>query len=344
MSNEWRRSFWDDMQSFANLYKERFGIEFISANSGNNSVKQLQDIQSLISQKPDILIISPNESGPLTAVVNMCEEAKIPLMTIDRALDVAPGNGLYVSAIQIDGYRSGIAQGIALVEKMTEKYGSPKGSVAEIPGILGSSPSRLTSMGIRRVLKDYPDIKVVTVRPGEYDREISYKAAQDILTVNKKGTLDAILTSSDDATLAAIEAAKSAGRDELMGYFFSVDGTVGGIQAMLNGEMAEISEEPPYFGLITFEYAIHYLNGEEIPTIVPIPQRCYKIDTAEKKDQLKKMMDAAVAQKLQFVPSTEGGYDKYVINKEMLQKYYPKPYWDQPAEYVKEFEPYIEMK
>jgi len=326
------------------MYTDTFGIEFISANSGNNSVKQLQDIQSLLAQKPDILIMSPNESGPLTAVVDFCKEAGIPLMTIDRAIDASPGDDVYISAILIDGYRSGVAQGINLVKRLTEKYGTPKGNVAEIPGILGATPSKFASMGVRRVLADYPEIKIVTVRPGEYDAQISFKAAQDILTVNKKGTLDAIIDSSTDATQAVIEAIKSAGRDELLGYIFGIDGTVADVEAILRGDVYHVSEEPPFFGMITFEYAIHYLNGESIPPIVPMPQRVLTAETPEKKAKLESMLKATKEKGLLFIPSSEGGYDLFVMDKEMQMKYYPKPYWEQPAEYLTEFEPYTEMK
>jgi ribose transport system substrate-binding protein len=148
MGNVWRRTFWEDMDAYSQEYKKRFGIDFIVSNAGNNTTKQLQDVQSLLAQKPDLLILSPNEAGPLNVVVELCEKAGVPMMTIDRGLDEPPGKGKYITAIQIDGYRSGIANGAALVEALTKKYGSPKGLVAEIPGILGSSPAITLSQGI----------------------------------------------------------------------------------------------------------------------------------------------------------------------------------------------------
>ncbi len=74
MANEWRRTFWEDMMKYADLYSQEFGIEIISANSGNNSTKQLQDVQGLLAQQPDLLLISPNEAGPLNAVNDMCRQ------------------------------------------------------------------------------------------------------------------------------------------------------------------------------------------------------------------------------------------------------------------------------
>ncbi len=344
MGNVWRRTFWEDMEDFAKQYKERFGIEFIEANAGNNTTKQLQDCTSLIAQKPDILIVSPNEAGPLNVLVEMCAKAGIPLMTVDRGLDETPGKGAYIATIQIDGYRSGIANGAALVQALTKKYGSAKGKVAEIPGILGSSAAITLSQGIRRVLKAYPDIKMVTVRPGEYDRQKSFKAAQDILTVNRKGELDAILCASEDAAMAALEAIKSAGRDELLGWVFSVDASIEVLEACLRGDIAQVSEEPPYFGMITFEYAIQYLNGADIPAIIPLPQRSFFANSADSKAKLKFVIDEGRKQGITFAPASAGGFDIFAIPADMQSKFYPKPYWDQPPEYLKEIEPYTEWK
>lgn len=344
MANEWRRSFWEDMIGFGEKYTERFGIEIISANSGNNSTKQIQDVQALLAQQPDILLMSPNESGPLSVVVDMCEQAGVPLITVDRGLDRKPGEGKYVAALQIDGYLNGVANGISLVKKLTEKYGEPKGNVAEITGVLGSSVSRERSMGIRRVLAAYPNIKVVTVRTGDFDRDTSFKAAQDILTVNKEGTLDAIMCSCDTSAIAALEAIKSAGREELIGYVWGVDGLAEALDAIVKGEMVETNECPPYFGMTAFEYAIHYLNGLEIPKIIPVPQRDFSAETPEKKAKLEEIVKACAENGKLFVPSDFGGYDLLVPDMTELVKFYPKPFWEQPAEWYSEFEPYTEMK
>lgn len=344
MGGEWRRSFWEDMEDYAQKYQDNFGIEYLFSNAGNDSTKQLQDIKELLAQKPDLLIVSPNEARPLSKVVDLCEKAKIPLITVDRTLDRTPGEGMYISAIMIDGYKSGIAQGMALVKKMTLKNGAPKGNIAEISGILGASPSRLASQGLRRVLKEYPEIKIVSSVSGEYNAEKSLEAARIILNQHPKGSLDAIITSSEDATLAVIDAIKENGRTELLGNVFGIDGTVGGINAILNGEVYEISEEPPYFGMIAFEYAIHYLNGEEIPSMIPMYQRCLMADSPEKINALKVMVEATQQQSLQFVPATEGGYDLFDIDPEFKKRYYPKPYWEQPSSYLKEIQPYTLTK
>jgi hypothetical protein len=165
----WRRTFWEDMEDFAKAVQGlRHRVH--RGQCQQHTTKQLQDSTSLIARSRTSSSC-PQRDRPLNVLVEMCAKAGIPLMTVDRGLDEKPGQGAYIATIQIDGYRSGIANGAALVQALTKKYGSAKGNVAEIPGILGSSPAITLSQGIRRVLRGYPDIKMVTVRPGEYDRQ-----------------------------------------------------------------------------------------------------------------------------------------------------------------------------
>jgi len=56
------------------------------ANAGNNSAKQVSDIESLLALKPDLLIVSANEAEPLSVIFGMCQELEVPLITVDRGI------------------------------------------------------------------------------------------------------------------------------------------------------------------------------------------------------------------------------------------------------------------
>ncbi len=269
-------------------------------------------------------------------------QAGIPFFTLDRGIEDKPDGETYITSYTFDFYLDGVSNGLSIVEKLTEKYGEPKGTLAEIAGVMGSDASRMRSQAIRRVLADYPDIKVVTVRPGDFDRDASFKAAQDILTVNPKGTLDGIIASCDTSAIAALEAIRIAGRDELIGYVWGVDGLVEALEAILKGDMVQTHECAPYLGMVVFEYAIHYLNGEDVPKIIPIPQRNYMADTEEKKEAIQKIVDECKSRGSLFVPSDLGYYDLFVVPQEGRSKYLPNPSWEMPKEYIEEFEPYTE--
>jgi ribose transport system substrate-binding protein len=341
MGNAFCRTFFDDMVETGEKYAENFGIRFEYANAGNNSTKQLSDVQSLLAKSPDALIISANEAEPLSVIYDWCEQSGTALITVDKELEHEPGTGKYISAITMDCYLNGIGNGLAVVKALTEKYGEPRGTVVEIAGILGASPSYHRSQGLNWVLKDYPNINIIASRPGEWDPKISYTVAQDLLTTYKEGEIDFIVASCDESALAFMEAAKGANRyDEFKGMYAGCDGTVAFLEKILQGEAFQSSEFTPYFATHAFEYAINYLNGVDIPTRIPIPQRHYRADTPERKDKLQELVDYCKANSLEFVPITAGGNAELAPDADVYKIYEEGGVWNVPK-YLEEVKPYV---
>lgn len=328
MANSWSRALVLQMEEIAKKYETEFGIRFEWTNAGNNSTKQLSDIQSLLSKNPDLLIVDPNEVEPLDVVYDWCKQAGVPLITLDKQFARDPDE-TYISMITMDNYITGVAQGLAVVDYLTAKNGSPKGNVVEVAGILGASPSIYRSQGANLVFQSYPDIRVIASRAGEWDNTISYQVAQDIMTTFNAGSFDMVIGSSDDSNIVFMEAAKAMGRNELKGAYVGIDSPVTILEKMLAGEAYFSAEFTPYYGYFAFEYAIHYLNGENIPAVVSLPQRFFKADTAEKKEAIQKIVDFCKANKYEFVPPDIGYYDLFSISGDpRVAEIYPHPYWE----------------
>lgn len=341
MGNAFCRTFFDDMVATGEKYAEEFGIRFEYANAGNNTTKQLSDVQSLLAKSPDALIISANEAEPLSVIYDWCIQSGTKLITIDKELTHEPGTGNYVCAITMDCFLNGIGNGLAAVEALTKKYGEPRGNVVEIAGILGASPSYHRSQGLNWVLKDYPNINIIASRPGEWDPKISYTVSQDLLTTYNEGEIDFIVASCDESALAFMEAAKGANRyDEFKGMYAGCDGTVAFLEKILEGDAFQSSEFTPYFAIHAFEYTINYLNGVDIPKRVPIPQRHYRADTPERKAKLRELVDYCKANNLEFVPTTIGGYKELAPGPEVYKIYEEGGVWND-QKYTTEVKPYV---
>lgn len=333
MGNSFTRTHVDDFNSVAQQYADRFGIRYEWSNAGNNSTQQLSDIQSLLAKNPDLLIVNPNEVEPLEIVVDWCEEAGVPLMLIDKVLRAAPGEKTLVSIVSFDMFLQGVQMGVGVVDFLKDKYGEPKGDVAEVAGILGALCSVERSQGMNLVFSQYPDINVVVMRAGEWDNSVSYAVAQDILTSFPAGTIDAVVGSCDESSLAFMEAAAAVGRDEIGAGYVGADSPVSIMKKMLDGQAWATSENSPYYGLVTFEYAIRWLNGEEIPGYVMLPNRFYRLQTDEQRAALRKMVDDCTAQNLEFVPVAMGGFDVFNANPEEVKQIYPTPHYKNPSLY-----------
>jgi len=334
MGNVFTRTLYEDVRDTGQKYADRFGIRFEHTVAGNNSTQQLTDIQSLIAMKPDLLIVNPNEAEPLDIVVQWCEDAGIPLIMFDKEVNRQPGEGTYVSVLTYDMFLQGAQIGAGVVGALEDFYGVAKGDVAEIAGILGAVASVHRSQGMNAVIMDYPDINVVTMRAGEWDNAISYDCALDILAAFPPGTIDLVVGNCDEQALAFMDAASSVGRrDEFGGRFVGADGDVRILEHILNGTAWSTAENGPYYGLIVFEYAIRWLNGEKIPDRVMLPNRFFRIENDAQRAAMQDIVDTCHREGYLFVPAELGYYDVFNPRPPIVQKYYPVFYFDDPGRY-----------
>ena len=94
----------------------------ISDAQQDNS-KQVAQVETFIRQKPDLLIVAPNERAALTAVMGQAMEAKIPVICLER--DILQPN--YTTYVHSDNVAIGRLAGQFIVDHLTKKYGKPQG-------------------------------------------------------------------------------------------------------------------------------------------------------------------------------------------------------------------------
>jgi ABC-type sugar transport system substrate-binding protein len=91
-------------------------LELITKNAENNSQKQVQDIHDLLAHNIDLLIVSPNESEPLTPIVKKVYKQGIPVILIDRKIESED----YTAFIGANNYQIGKSAG-KLCSQVTQR-------------------------------------------------------------------------------------------------------------------------------------------------------------------------------------------------------------------------------
>jgi len=272
--NAWRVTNQKDMEAQA----ENFGVKLISADANQDPSKQLSDIENLLAQQPDAMIVAPLESEALVPVVDMCNDAGVPLFIIDRTINAEPGEGMYISEITQSHKLSGEILAEYAVELLTEKYGEPKGNVVHVQGMAGASPVIDANEGWEEVMAKYPNIKEVAVADAGFTKQGGMQVMEDFLQRFPAGEIDIVRSDYSDMTMGALDAIKNAGRDELLGYVVGEGGHMKAIEAVINGEIACETQTPPYFGEAAIQSAMDYLNGEDIPARQQVDIKVFKID------------------------------------------------------------------
>lgn len=340
MTDLWRQVFVRDFENWAAKYIEEFGIKYLWTNAGSNVVKQMSDVESLFSMKPDLLFLAPMEDEPMQGLVDKANELGIPLIVVDRPfVNKQPGpDSMYKMAITQDYFSQGVIQGKLIVKYLTSKFGTPKGHVIEMVGVLGSSPAVLRSQGMNLVLNQYPDIRIIDSVPTDWSRNTAYEKMQDFLQIYPKNYIDVVQGAGDSDTMGIIEAIKAAGRTEIFPGIFGKDGQLEFFEEIANGEAAGTSETSPYYGMIAFEYGIRILNGEfegkDYQSTLMLPMR-YWDSSPENRDILLSHIDYLKENGLEFLPIEAGGFDQLTMD---VSDIYPKNYLEDPS--VLDVEPY----
>ena len=109
------------------------GVSLLVEDAADSSLLQVEQIRSLIKRKVDLLIISANESEPVTPIAIEAYRAGIPTILVDRKIS----SDEYTTYIGGNNYEIGRQAGFFVNRQVKEKYPT----VLEVWGLSGSSPA-----------------------------------------------------------------------------------------------------------------------------------------------------------------------------------------------------------
>lgn len=291
--NAWRVTNQKDMEDQA----AKAGVKLVSIDANQDASKQLADVENMLAQKPVCLIVSPLESKASAPVVQLANDAGVPLVIIDRTIDATPGEGQYKTEITQSHVLSGKLLAEKTVELLTAKYGEPKGNVVHVQGLAGASPVIDANMGWDEVMAAYPNIKVVATSDAGFTKDGGMKVMEDFLQRFPAGEIDVVRSDYSDMTMGALEAIKNAGRTELLGYVLGEGGHFKAIEAVVAGEIARETQTPPYFGAKAVQSCLDLLAGKAVEAKQQVD---IKVFDSDKKDEAQAYLDQIKAAGLEF--------------------------------------------
>jgi ribose transport system substrate-binding protein len=209
-------------------------VKLVVSDAQQDNSKQIAQIETFIRQKPSVLIVAPNERAALTAVMGKAMEAGIPVICLER--DILEPN--YTTYIQMDNKAIGRLAGQFIVDQLTKKYGTPKGNVVMLRGLLGVEAEINRDSGAREVMNRYPQIHVVADPVADWIQAQAKDRMTEVLRVQPQ--IDVVYGHNDPMAVGGYLAAKELGREKEV-IFIGVDGLggpSGGIKKVVDGVLA----------------------------------------------------------------------------------------------------------
>ncbi|WP_041581753.1 ribose ABC transporter substrate-binding protein RbsB [Salisediminibacterium selenitireducens] len=248
--------FFVTLQEGAEAHAEELGIELLMVDAQDDDAKQINDVEDLITQGVDVILINPTDSTSVVAAVEAANSAGIPVITVDRGAD----GGDVVAHIASDNVAGGEMAGELLIELVGDGA-----DVAELEGISGSSAARERGEGFNNVAADA--LNIVTAQTANFNRAEGLTVMENILQGNPD--LTGVFAHNDEMALGALEAAESAGREDLIIVGF--DATDDAVAAVEDGRLAgTVAQQPLLIGQYALDAALQVANGEEVEDFIPV--------------------------------------------------------------------------
>lgn len=143
LGEPWRVRMNQEIQQAAARYPQ---LKVVYKDAQNDSQTQRNQVEEFLTQKIDLLIVSPKETVPLTPPVKKVFEAKVPVIVLDRS-------------IQGDTYTCFIGGNNVLIGQTAGRYighlMDGKGNIVELKGLMTTEPGHERHNGFIQGLKDY---------------------------------------------------------------------------------------------------------------------------------------------------------------------------------------------
>ena len=233
---------------------EKQGINLIAFNANGDPNAQVNHIQDFIVQGADAIIYIAAGAGAAGVPVKNARAAGIPVVTVDRDPEDEPGDTFIAT--------ESVASSKQLGEYVIEQTGGT-GNLGIIQGQVGTTPELDRDKGFTAAMNSAPGIKEVARQASKlWAQEEGFTIAQDMLSAHPE--VNVIFARADGMALGAIQAVRTAGREDIQIY--GHDGDPAALQAVLDGTLrATMTQQNQLMGRLAIESAVKLANGEEVP-------------------------------------------------------------------------------
>jgi ribose transport system substrate-binding protein len=247
---------------------EAMGIKVIAVtDAGFKPEKQVADLETIMAQKPNIIVSIPTDPVATASAYRAAGEAGVKLVFMDNVPAGFVAGKDFISVVSADNYGNGVAAAHLMAKAL--------GSKGDIGLVFHAADFFVTKQRYdafkATITSDYPDIKIVAEQGigGPDFSGDAEKAASAMLTSNP--TLNGIWAVWDVPAEGVISAARTNGRDDLVITTCDLGENVA-ISMAQGGFVKGLGAQRPYSQGVTEAMLAGYgLLDKQAPAFVALP-------------------------------------------------------------------------
>ena len=244
------------------------GAQTVAVDANNDMVKQISDVEDMLSQHIDVLVMDPRDAKGLVGVTKEAAAAKIPVIIIDSSID---DSAPVLTTIQSNNAENGRLVGDWVVSQVKDAplkialLSGDQGNVvgeARRDGVMGG----ILEAQLRQ--NGRAGFTVVGQGWGLWEQNGGVKAMEDLLTAHPD--INAVLAENDSMALGAMRAIQDAGKaDKNILVFAAADGQKEAVKLIGEGKYGATGlNDPALIGKMAADLAIKAAKGQ-VPSGYP---------------------------------------------------------------------------
>ena len=225
------------------------GLTYTLLDGQFDDQRQFNQFEQQVAAGTQAIILHASDGSALRRAAQLARQNKVYFANVWATLpwftpfDASEYYTLYAVPEEFSAHR-GVT--VELLKAVTERFGG--GDIIGVTGVPGFSTDTVRSRGRDDAFKDFPKTRLVGQLPGNFNREDSLKATEDLLS--RYRNVVGVVAQNDDVAQGVIAALRAAGlkpgQDVLV---VGADGTTEGATAIKNGQqLATSANSPAYFG------------------------------------------------------------------------------------------------
>ena len=257
--------------NFMTLYR----TELVQDGKGDQA-EQTNQIQNFITQKYDVLILNLVQASSAPEITDMCKEAGIPVVYVNREPDAAEeerweSEGLNATYVGCDARQSGTYQGEEILETANKGDINGDGKVSYI--MIQGDPENVdaqyrTEFSVKALTDAGMEVEELLKQRGDWDQARAQQIAQDAL--NQYGDkIEVIFCNNDAMALGALQAIEAAGRkvnEDI--YLVGVDALTEAVQNVIDGKQTGTVFNNHFAqAQAASDIAVKFLSGEKVDAV-----------------------------------------------------------------------------
>lgn len=254
-------------------------IKILFDDAKQKQSNQLKAIRSFIVYQVDVIVFVPIVSDGWDNVLQEAKEAGIPVIVIDRQIDV--DSSLYAGFLGENGYEEGKTAGKFLLQK-TENMKKQKINILELSGTENSSIAIERAGGFREMIQKDSRLNIIHSEDGDFLRSRGKEIMDRILGMNNGlfldgEPIDVIFSHNDPMTLGLLESFE---KNNISDYpiIISIDAEQECIDALVNGKINCVVECNPNLGPVLMDLVEAVAAKKEIPRVTYMNESVFTED------------------------------------------------------------------